>query len=854
MNLPHLYRRRLINLLNEPATQTVYIFGPVGFGKSQLVRQWAETQDIPTIFFEGFSTPNAAELFTSFVEALISGLPKLEGKLLPFRTVEGLKVENIKELVNLLSREKSPFNLIIENAESIRQTHNEFSQFLVQNLPRQIKLILITATAPSPEFIRSYGVDRLLTITSEDLKFTSEEIVMLAQPLQTNLSDEIIEEILAFTGGWPAAVHLLISQLADKKDLKEAISEFKSKGKGDLSSLAIRAIASIEPKRLQLLTQLCLSHEIEPELIIGITEDNDAIRQLTLLSQECICISQIESAPPKFRIHPILRNALLDELRRRPDFHVIVEKTVKNLLDRERVREATEVLIELGETTRLTALLKEPAIANTIEISIQDSIARGAISDLHSWQNVTKYLPTTGKLGFQVLSFYVALLRGKFSEAQSHIQTLEALLSTLDAKIAQGWKSDVLALKSIIFFANGRLLNCWEAAMESYELSRGNPNRPRHQTSYLQLALWSAVLRDSDRDLKKMSGILDEISDSSPTALRTNNVNNMRAILLAFEGRYSEAQNDLVPPLTPQTLLLYKGFFGPYAVKSAEAHCLAEAGKAIESRDLFEEIYREALKGHNYPIAITTLGRLSFLYFLSGDTDGSLKAINDARLMIESELLSSELHEAIDIWEMRIRLNLMDFDRVQELLERAKPTYLVKAFEAAINIGKNPAKSRALIDTFDLKSPRQAMTFHLFSAHLNHDAPSRQLEDVRKAVEIGSRHGYFNIFLIQRSDVIQQYITLAAESPTAFNERLARTAGVRLNEMMVGQGSGAESLTRREADILRHLATGLPLKEIAGNLNISKNTIKTHLRNLYRKLGAEDRKDAVAKGKRLLKV
>jgi ATP/maltotriose-dependent transcriptional regulator MalT len=72
--------------------------------------------------------------------------------------------------------------------------------------------------------------------------------------------------------------------------------------------------------------------------------------------------------------------------------------------------------------------------------------------------------------------------------------------------------------------------------------------------------------------------------------------------------------------------------------------------------------------------------------------------------------------------------------------------------------------------------------------------------------------------------------------------------------MMVGQGSGAESLTRREADILRHLATGLPLKEIAGNLNISKNTIKTHLRNLYRKLGAEDRKDAVAKGKRLLKV
>ena len=72
--------------------------------------------------------------------------------------------------------------------------------------------------------------------------------------------------------------------------------------------------------------------------------------------------------------------------------------------------------------------------------------------------------------------------------------------------------------------------------------------------------------------------------------------------------------------------------------------------------------------------------------------------------------------------------------------------------------------------------------------------------------------------------------------------------------MMVGDFSGEDSLTKREADILRHLATGLPLKEIAANLNISKNTIKTHLRNLYRKLGADGRKDAVEKGKKLLRV
>lgn len=854
MNLPHLYRRRLINLLNDSAHQRVYLYGPVGFGKSQLARQWAETQDIPTIFFAGFSTSNAAELFTSFIEALISGLPQLEKKLQVFRELEDLKQGDIEELVSLLSKEKSPFNLIIENAETIRQDHNKFSQLLVQNLPKQIKLVLLTKTAPSPEFVRSYGAGGLLTITFEDLKFTRDEIIMLAKPLKKELSDEIVDEILTFTAGWPAAVHLLLSQLADKKDLREAIQQLQVKGQGDLATLVSNELASIDPKKFEILLQLCLSLEIDPELIVGVTKDSDAVRQLTLLSQENICIAQVNSAPPTFQIHPLLRKPLIDELRRRADFNQVVEKTVSNLLDRDRVREATEVLIELGETTRLSALIGKPAIAKTIEVSIQDSIARGSSSDLRSWQNVTRYLPKSGKLGYQVLSFYLALLNGKFDEAKSHLQTLEGLISSVDTDVAQEWKSDLLALKSILYFANGYLLNCWQTAMQAHELSKSNPNGSRHQTSYLQFALWSAVLRDSDEDLKRMSLILDEISNSSMSTARAQNVNMMRAILLSFEGRFLEAQNNLVLPLTPQTFQSLKGFFGPYAAKTAEAHCLAEAGKSLESKNLFQEIYHEALRGNNFPIAITTLGRLSFLYFFSGDTTGSLAAINEARSMIERERLSPELHACIDLWEMRIRLNLMDFDRVSELKKRVKPTYMVKAFEAAISIEKNPSRCRELINTFDLSIPRQAMTFHIFNAHLNQDSPTKQLDDVRKAVEVGSRHGYFNIFLIQRSDVIQQYITLAAESPTAFNERLARSAGIRLNEMMVGQGAEGESLTRREADILRHLATGLPLKEIAENLNISKNTIKTHLRNLYRKLGAEDRSDAVVKGKQLLKV
>ena len=208
----------------------------------------------------------------------------------------------------------------------------------------------------------------------------------------------------------------------------------------------------------------------------------------------------------------------------------------------------------------------------------------------------------------------------------------------------------------------------------------------------------------------------------------------------------------------------------------------------------------------------------------------------------------------VDIWETRVRYFVKDYDRANELMKRSRTSYLMKAFEAGIQIEINANKALELTEKIARQNPRHELTYHLFRAHMFADKPTAQLEEIRKAVEIGSKHGYFNHFLTQRSDVIQAYISLAAEYPTAFNERLARAAGEKLNGMMVGNFSGDDALTRREADILRHLATGLPLKEIAANLNISKNTIKTHLRNLYKKLGAEDRKDAVEKGKNLLRV
>lgn len=60
-----------------------------------------------------------------------------------------------------------------------------------------------------------------------------------------------------------------------------------------------------------------------------------------------------------------------------------------------------------------------------------------------------------------------------------------------------------------------------------------------------------------------------------------------------------------------------------------------------------------------------------------------------------------------------------------------------------------------------------------------------------------------------------------------------------------------EPLTERELTILRYLQSILSNVEIAAELSLSVNTVKTHVRNIYRKLDATRRRDAVRRAREL---
>ncbi|HUA48873.1 MAG TPA: response regulator transcription factor [Solirubrobacteraceae bacterium] len=71
-----------------------------------------------------------------------------------------------------------------------------------------------------------------------------------------------------------------------------------------------------------------------------------------------------------------------------------------------------------------------------------------------------------------------------------------------------------------------------------------------------------------------------------------------------------------------------------------------------------------------------------------------------------------------------------------------------------------------------------------------------------------------------------------------------------VNEMRARSHIGTPLLSERESEVLRLIAEGLSAPEIAAQLFISPATVRTHVKNLFEKLGVSDRAAAVAEGMR----
>jgi DNA-binding NarL/FixJ family response regulator len=235
-----------------------------------------------------------------------------------------------------------------------------------------------------------------------------------------------------------------------------------------------------------------------------------------------------------------------------------------------------------------------------------------------------------------------------------------------------------------------------------------------------------------------------------------------------------------------------------------------------------------------------------------GRSTAGLHRIRKIRDDLNSSKYSLEIFRVVDEHELIIRSLLQDYERMGELVSRMIKTPTQSIISAAIELRKGGEAAKLAIASIPTRNPREILMFNILHVNLYLDKPKLAESHLQKALPIIMSYGYRQILLIQSPKFLEFLLKYAASYPTVYMEQISKEVRDRMAKSNSRNEKIDNPLTKREIEILNRLSTGLPISQIATNLHISHNTIKTHLKNVYKKLGAENREDAVEKGRELL--
>ena len=251
---------------------------------------------------------------------------------------------------------------------------------------------------------------------------------------------------------------------------------------------------------------------------------------------------------------------------------------------------------------------------------------------------------------------------------------------------------------------------------------------------------------------------------------------------------------------------------------------------------------------------ILAMTELAQAHLDGGDLDSARVVFTRAEALTEEESLGRDVRG----WLTRVGTvlavaegNLEDARRWAELVDDSFWSG-VSVARVRLAAGDRSAGMSAL----DAATPR-CVRHEVVRALLEARAVADRDEAVKyatTAVELASVNGLLRTVAAEGAEIIELVEHVAWRAPPEWLDRLRRaTAEAPGRRAPAGPGM-IEPLTDRERDVLRFMPSRLTVREIADELHVSVNTVKFHLRVIYRKLGVSSRAEAAQVARTMMRV
>ena len=873
------------------------VSAPAGFGKTTLLTAWLESlghrhHGLVTAWVSLDSGDNDLTRLLTHVAAALGG-PGLDLDPSWSQQPSGNGIAAVTALVNELAtaREAAPerrWVLVLDDYHVIRATAvHEAVSFLLDHLPRQVHLVIATRSDPPLPLARLRTRGQLVEVRAVDLRFsTAEARDFLNRVMGLDLTERDVEALESRTEGWVAGLQLAALSLRNattRAETSQFIDAFTGSNRFVIDYLLDEVLARLSETEHEFLLRTSVLERLTGSLCDALTETPGGAGTLEQLERDNVFVVALDTERTWFRYHHLFADVLRARLIAAhpdavPQLHL---RASQWFADHDYAPDAVNHALAGGDGRR-AAYLVEQALPQT----------RRARHDttLLNWVAALPAEAVRASPVLNILSGWSAMMSGDLAAMEASLDEADAALSrgARDPAVAAGWAptedlrtapATVHVYRAALAQARGDVATVVEHAEHALALAQPEDHFVRGAAGgFLGMAAWAAG--DMDRALSTFTQAAQDlrVAGNHVDALDTSIV---VGSMWLTAGRPTRARRTYEEALTAA---MANG--APYPRATPDLH-VALAELDIERHDLDaaqEHLDTARLLGERSSITENRYRWYAVTAQLHGARGNHRAAVGllqeaqdryrpgaypDIRpipaMRARVHIAAGDLRDA-EQWarEQHVSLDedasfLREFDQltlVRLLLAQGPPTTELARVLGTLDRLQAAAQGARAGTTLEVGMLR-ALTLSEMSQE---DAAVAELD--RALVASPEADQYLRLFLdegVPMRALLQAAATAGDRHPAAADlahrAELAAMARPAATATHAGEPASAaglvDPLSERELEVLRLLDSELTGPEISSHLYVSLNTLRTHTKRIFTKLGVRNRAAAVRRGREL---
>ncbi|MEV4147759.1 LuxR C-terminal-related transcriptional regulator [Amycolatopsis sp. NPDC049691] len=825
----------------------VFVGAPAGFGKTVLLAEWARRRDGGAVaWLSADADDNDDRLFWSAVLEAVGRC----GRIPPGNPLRGLAVPDgpstdlafLAQVADAFDALREPVVLVLDSAQEITSPDPwRGLRAVIRHRPAGLCLAVASRREPPLPLGRARLAGRLVEIGAARLRFTPEEADAVLAAAGSAIPRDQVARLACQTGGWPAGLRLAAASAARYGSLRE----FSTGRDGSvLGYLTDEVLAALAPAQRELVRTISICDEVPAGLATVLSGRTDAEAVLRELGDPAQVVESA-GAPPHHRVLPLLRTYLRADLQRRePDrTHALHAKAARWFAEHDRPAPALLHSVRSGHPARVGELLREHAV--TLFLAGEHHVLRSALALLDD-RRITADPATllisaalcleaaeTSAAGLQLARAEaswpdrptpeLAVLRQLTYSWQAQLDHTPAKAARVAEQVDEELAADAglgglasLHRAGVLIARDER-----EPAREALLRVLGTAERVHQDFIVAHCLTMLAELACRDGDYRAMETLARRAGARLPHQDPPRSLQGAQAgALLAYGALLGGEPADCVMHAKRIGLLL-----GDAPARAAgELRLLAETLRGAAEFEL-------------------------------GGWHAGLRRMRRARTRLGTGRARPPRHAALcAVLEQRAALRLGAAGQARETVRWALPILvgsgelLLMRARTQLRLGRHRAAGSVLRSLVDGEAPLE----------LAWAAIEASLIGVQAALAAGARDRAARLLdeALRAAEPTGVRFPFVFAPPELIGFLTSRLGGLGAGERFAGEILAVRRrlrtppmpapLTERERGVLRLLPTQRSIDEIAEDLTVSPNTVKTHVRGIYAKLGVRSRREAVA--------